>query len=247
MPDSPETPPPVAAAGPAATPRVNDTFVARFERWALPRMARRLPAWVTPDTLTVAALVGTGLTAAGYVLAGRSLLWLHVASLGYVLHWWGDSLDGTLARVRDIRREKYGFFVDHQADAISSAMIFIALGYGPLMRMDFALAILTGFLLMMNLVNMVEIARGVFKISFWGGGPTELRLVMIAVNTAIWAFGNPTRAFWGREWTAFDQFALAAIPFVFVLYLSSALRETLLIGRLDPRPPPGPNAEPPLR
>ena len=113
--------------------------------------------------------------------------------------------------------------------------------------MEFALGILTGFLLMMNLVNMVEIARGVFKISFWGGGPTELRLVMIGVNTLIWALGNPTRAFWGREWTAFDQFALIAIPFVFVLYLSSAWRETVIISKLDPRPEPGPNAHPPRR
>ena len=221
------------------TPRVNDILMGRFEQWALPRMAARMPAWVTPDTLTVLALVGTALTAAGYVLAGESLLWLHVASFGYVVHWFGDSLDGTLARVRDIRREKYGFFVDHQADAVSATAIFAALGLGPLMRIELSLAILVGFLLMMNLVNMVEIARGVFKISFWGGGPTELRLVMIGVNTAIWALGNPTRELWGGTWAAFDLFALGAIPFVFVLYLSSAARETRLIGRLDPRPEPG--------
>ena len=235
----PETPP---ADGPVATPRVNETFVARFEQWSLPRMARRMPAWVTPDTLTVLALVGTAMTAAGYLLAGRSLLWLHVASLGFVVHWFGDSLDGTLARVRDIRREKYGFFVDHQADAVSATIIFVGLGLGPLMRLEFALGILTGFLLMMNLVNMVEIARGVFKISFWGGGPTELRIVMIGVNTAIWALGNPTRTLWGAQWTAFDLFALVAVPFVYVLYLSSAARETLLISRLDPRPEPGESA-----
>lgn len=226
------------------TPRVNDIFLARFEAWALPRMAAAMPGWVTPDTLTVLALAGTAMTAAGYVLAGESLLWLHVASLGYVVHWFGDSLDGTLARVRDIRREKYGFFVDHQADAVSATAIFAALGLGPLMRLDFALGILVGFLLMMNLVNMVEIARGVFKISFWGGGPTELRLVMIAVNTGIWSLGNPTATLWGREWPAFDLFALAAIPFVFVLYLSSAARETVLISRLDPRPEPGGRPKP---
>ena len=228
----------------APTPRVNDIFLGRFEAWALPRMAAQMPAWVTPDTLTVLALVGTAMTAAGYVLAGESLLWLHVASLGYVVHWFGDSLDGTLARVRDIRREKYGFFVDHQADAVSATVIFAALGLGPLMRIELSLGILVGFLLMMNLVNMVEIARGVFKISFWGGGPTELRLVMIAVNTIIWALGNPTRELWGHTWAAFDLFALGAIPFVFVLYLSSAARETRLIGRLDPRPEPGARPNP---
>ena len=232
---------------PAATPRVNEIFLARFERWALPRMAAALPAWVTPDTLTLVALVGTAMTAAGYVLAGESLLWLHVSSLGFVVHWWGDSLDGTLARVRDIRREKYGFFVDHQADAISSTAIFVALGAGPLMRLPLALGILVGFLLMMNLVNMVEIARGVFKISFYGGGPTELRILMILVNTAIWALGNPTKTLWGEAWTAFDLFALIALPGMALLYLSSAIRETMIISKLDPRPEPGPNALPPRR
>ena len=234
----------VPSSGPVATPRVNDTFLARFEAWSLPRMAARMPPWVTPDTLTVLALVGTAVTAAGYVLADRSLLWLHIASLGFVVHWFGDSLDGTLARVRDIRREKYGFFVDHQADAISATAIFVALGLGPLMRLDFALGILIGFLLMMNLVNMVEIARGVFKISFWGGGPTELRIVMILVNTAIWALGNPTRELWGRPWTAFDLFGLVALPMVFVLYLTSAARETRLISKLDPRPESGEGTTP---
>jgi archaetidylinositol phosphate synthase len=228
---------------PVATPRVNESFLARFERWALPRMAAALPAWVTPDTLTLIALVGTAMTAAGYVLAGESLLWLHLSSIGFVVHWWGDSLDGTLARVRDIRREKYGFFVDHQADAISSTAIFVALGAGPLMRMPLALGILVGFLLMMNLVNMVEIARGVFKISFYGGGPTELRLVMIAAGTAVWAFGNPTTVLWGEAWTAFDLFGLVAVPGVTLLYLSSAARELFLIGRLDPRPEPGHGAD----
>ncbi|HEX8385368.1 MAG TPA: CDP-alcohol phosphatidyltransferase family protein [Rubricoccaceae bacterium] len=224
---------------PVVTPRVNEILLARFERWALPRMAARMPAWVTPDTLTFVALVGAGLTAAGYALAGDSLLWLHLASVGYVVHWWGDSLDGTLARVRDIRREKYGFFVDHQCDAISATAIFVALGAGPLMRMPIALGILVGFLLMTNLVSMVEIARGVFKISFYGGGPTELRLVMIAVNTAVWAFRNPTTVLWGEAWTAFDVFGLVAVPGLALLYLSSAARETALISRLDPRPTPG--------
>lgn len=226
-----------------ATPRVNETFVGRYEKPALIWMASRMPAWVTPDTLTLVALGGTALIAAGYLLAGQSLAWLFVASLGYVIHWFGDSTDGTLARVRDIRREKYGFFVNHQADAVSAAAIFIALGLGPLMRLELALGILIGFLLMMNLVSMVEIARGVFKISFWGGGPTELRLVMIGVNTAMWAVGNPTYVLWDQTWTAFDLFGLVAVPFVGVLYVSSAIRETLLIGKLDPPPPPGPNAQ----
>lgn len=224
---------------PIAKRRVNDILLARFERWVLPLMAQRLPRWMTPDTLTGIAIAGAFLSAFAYAWAGEDLAWLHVASLGLVVHWWGDSLDGTLARVRQIRRERYGFFVDHQCDAISAVAIFAGMGWGGLMRMELALGLAVGFLLMMNLVNMVTIARDVFKISFAGGGPTELRLIMIAVNTAVWALGPRTVELWGEAWTPFDVFALVAVPGLLVLYLAFSFREMRVIAELDPPPPPG--------
>lgn len=246
----PSVPPPVAppseaAPKPVAKQRVNDIFLARFERWALPRMARRLPAWVTPDTLTAIAIGGGFLTAASYFLAAQNLNWLWIASLGLVIHWWGDSLDGTLARVREIRRERYGFFIDHQCDAISATAIFAGLGLGGLMRIELALGMAVGFLLMMNLVNMVTIARDVFKISFAGGGPTELRVIMIAVNTAVWALGPWTLSLWGQAWTPLDLFGLVAVPGLLALYLFYSISETRLIGKLDPPPAPGQDGLPP--
>ena len=233
--------PPAEAAEkrPVAKRRINDILLGRFERWALPAMAQRLPGWFTPDTLTGIAILGAFATAAAYYLAAENLAWLHLASFGLVVHWWGDSLDGTLARVRQIRRERYGFFVDHQCDAISAVTIFAGMGLGGLMRIELALGMAVGFLLMMNLVNMVTIARDVFKISFLGGGPTELRIIVIAVNTAVWALGPWTASFWGETWTPFDLFGLVAVPGLLGLYLLSSLRETRIIARLDPPPPPG--------
>ena len=235
----PPSVPPEVAPPPVAKRRVNDIALARFERWALPRMAERLPAWVTPDVLTAIAIAGAFLTGAAYFLAGQSLNWLWAASAGLVIHWWGDSLDGTLARVRQIRRERYGFFIDHQCDAISAVAIFAGLGLGDLMRLEFALGMAVGFLLMMNLVTMVTIARDVFKISFAGGGPTELRLLLILVNTIVWAVGPWTASFWGQEWTLLDLFGMGGTAGLLLLYLFFAFRETLLIGRLDPPPVPG--------
>ena len=240
----PTVPPPAAsspepAPRPVAKRRVNDIALARFERWALPAMARRLPGWVTPDVLTGVAIAGAFLTGAAYFLAGQSPNWLWAASFGLVVHWWGDSLDGTLARVRQIRRERYGFFIDHQCDAISALAIFGGLGLGDLMRLELALGMAVGFLLMMNLVTMVTIARDVFKISFAGGGPTELRLVLIGVNTAVWALGPWTISFWGLEWKPFDLFGLVGAGGLLALYLFYAARETRLIGKLDPPPAPG--------
>ena len=221
----------------AGKERVNDTFVARMERWALPRMAGALPAWVTPDTLTLVGLVGALLTATGYYFAGtHDAGWLWLASLGFVVHWWGDSLDGTLARVRDIRRERYGYFVDQMADVIAVLFIFGGLGLGGVMRPLLAMGMATGYLLLFNLVNMVALARGVYKISFAGGGPTELRLMLIAVNTIAWALAPRTFAFWGQMWTPFEVFALIAIPGLALLFFGSALKEWRLLAALDPPP-----------
>lgn len=230
---------PEAGPKPVAKRRINDIALGRFERWALPKMAARLPRWVTPDGLTGLALAGAVLSSVAYTLAGDALWWLHVASFGLVVHWWGDSLDGTLARVRQIRRERYGFFVDHQADAVSAVLLTLGLGLGTLMRLEIALLICIGVLLLMLLVNMVTIARDVFKISFGSVGPTELRLAAIVFNTIVWALGPTTVVWLGVDWTPFDLVGLFAIAILFAIWIATTIRETLLIGRLDPTPPPG--------
>ena len=227
-----------------AARRVNDILLGRFERWALPRMAAALPAWVTPDGLTALAIGGALVSAVAYALAGEDPAWLWVASFGLVVHWWGDSLDGTVARVRQIRRERYGFFVDHQCDAVSAVALTVGMGAGSLMRMDVALAVGVGVLMLMLLVNMVTIARGVFKISFSGIGPTELRLAAIAVNTAVWAVGLRSYTVAGQVWTLFDVIGIAAVVLLGGFYLVSTVRETRRIGRLDPTPPPGRDGQP---
>ena len=227
-----------------AKPRVNQIALARFERWALPRMAARLPGWVTPDTLTVIGLLGAVLVAASYGLTRYGLGWLHLASLGYVIHWWGDSLDGTLARVRRIQRERYGFFVDHQSDAISAVLFFGGLGASPLMRLDVALALLVGYYLMMILVDHVTIARGVFKISFAGLGPTEGRLLLITAGTVVWALGNPTFVVAGTPLTLFDVMGLVGAAALGGFYVVNGLIERHRMALLDPPRPAQPEASP---
>ena len=224
---------------PKAKRRVNDIALARFERWALPRMAERMPAWVTPDTLTLAAFGGAVLAFVGYAFAGANLALLHLASFGLALHWWGDSLDGTLARVRQIRRERYGFYVDHICDVASVALLFGGLGAGPLMRLDLALGLGAVVLMLFNLVNLVTISRDVFKISFAGVGPTEGRLAIIVANTGLWLAGNPPVTVGGWEMTVFDACAVVAIVGLLGLWAVMAVREGVTIARLDPRPAPG--------
>ncbi|MDX1531142.1 MAG: CDP-alcohol phosphatidyltransferase family protein [Rhodothermales bacterium] len=221
-----------------AKERVNRIALARFEQWALPRMARRLPPWMTPDTLTVIGLVAAAVIGVSYVLTAYSLWWLWVASLGFVVHWWGDSLDGTLARVRDIRRERYGFYVDHQSDAISAFAIFVGLGCSPLMELPIALFMLVGYYLMMILVSLVTIARDVFKISFGGVGPTEARLGMIGANTLVFLLGNPTVAVAGWELTLFSLVGVLGSVLLVGYYVFFSLSERAKLAVLDPPPKP---------
>jgi archaetidylinositol phosphate synthase len=202
-------------------------------------MARRLPAWVTPDTLTLVGVAAAVLIGVSYVLTAYSLAWLWAASLGFVVHWWGDSLDGTLARVRDIRRERYGFYVDHQCDALSALLIFTGLGLSPLMPLPVALFLLIGYYLMMILVNLVTIARDVFKISFGGVGPTEARLFMIAANTAVFFSNNASFAVVGYEVTLFTAVGIVGAAGLFGSYAVFSLIERGTLARLDPPPRPG--------
>jgi phosphatidylglycerophosphate synthase len=225
-----------------AKERVNRTAVARFEQWALPRMARRLPDSVTPDTLTVIGLIAAAVIGVSYYLTQFSLGWLWLASAGFVVHWWGDSLDGTLARVRNIRRERYGFYVDHQSDAVSTFLIFIGLGLSPLMELSIALFLVVGYYLMMILVSLVTISRDVFKISFGGLGPTESRLAMIGANTLVFFLGNPTLTVAGYESTLFNLIGIAGTVLLVGTYVIVGLKERATLAELDP-PPHRPPAE----
>ena len=223
----------------AAKERVNKIALARFEQWALPRMARRLPGWMTPDKLTIIGLISAVVIAASYYLTHYHLGWLWLASFGFVVHWWGDSLDGTLARVRDIRRERYGFYVDHQSDAVSTLVIFLGLGFSPLMELPIALFLIIGYFLMMILVNLVTIARDVFKISFGGFGPTESRIAMIAANTLVFFLDNPLVSVAGYDLRLFSLIGIAGSAILIGTYIVTSLKERALLAKLDPTPTHG--------
>jgi phosphatidylglycerophosphate synthase len=237
--EAPATHRPAETSGPAKAGyvvkrRINDIALGRFERWVLPRMARALPHWVAPDHLTWLAAGAAIMGAGAYVATWYSLDWLWAANAALALHWWGDSLDGTLARVRNIPRERYGFYVDHQCDAISAVALFVGLGASPLMEFEIALGMLVALFLVMLLVGFVTIARDVFKISFAGLGPTEARIYLVACNLAVWALANPSFGVLGWQLTLFDVLGLAGIAGLGVVYVAASLRERAKLARIDP-------------
>ena len=162
--------------------RQAEFITTRFERWFLPRAAARLPRWVLPDHLTVLGLLAaTGIMAA-YLAANRNPAWLWAANLLLVVHWFGDSLDGTLARVRRIQRPRYGFYLDHICDAYSTSVIGIGMGLSPYMLLAVALALVAGYLVLSINVYLETYVFGKFRYGYGIVGPTEARIVLLGLN-----------------------------------------------------------------
>jgi phosphatidylglycerophosphate synthase len=198
-------------------PREARFLLAPFERRVLPWLARRLPAWVLPDHLTALGVVAAFGIAAAYVLSNQDPAWLWTASGLLVVHWFGDSLDGTLARERKIERPRYGYYLDHLTDAVATALIVPGLGLSPYMLLTTGLAIVVVYLVLSINVYLETFAFGVFRLGYSRFGPTEARLALIGLN-AVLALGaglDFTLAHTG--FTAFDVFGLAAVAAMAVM------------------------------
>ena len=154
---------------------------ARVLEW----IAKRLPSRVKPDHLTALGVLASIGIAAAYVLSNGDRMWLWAASALLVVHWLGDSLDGTLARVRRSERPRYGYYLDHLVDAFATAAIGIGLGLSPYMLLAVGLAIVVAYLILSINTYLETHAFGVFTLGYGRFGPTEARLMLIAVNTAL--------------------------------------------------------------
>jgi archaetidylinositol phosphate synthase len=204
--------------------RVNDILLGPLERPALHWLAAHMPAWMTPDILTVIGLGGSVVIFASYVLTNVHPAFLWLASLGFVINWFGDSLDGTVARYRKIERPKYGFFVDHTIDALSELLVVLGLGLTPFIRFDVAAVALIAYLMVSVLVYVRTYVEGVFQISYGKLGPTEVRAILILVNTFLFFFANPALNLWVIRTTVFDLVIGALAVILFVIFGTTAFR-----------------------
>jgi len=173
----------------SAVQRINDSVLGPLERPALAWLVRRLPPKVVPDHLTAFGVFGALLTATGFVLSCRSLTWLWLASLGLIINWLGDSLDGNLARLRHIERPRYGFFIDHTSDLFCQSLTFIALGLSPLAHFGMACLGLITFLMAFVYTLIAAQTRATMRITYFYFGPTEIRALLLLGNLLTLAFG----------------------------------------------------------
>lgn len=213
--------------------RVIDTLTGPFEKRYLPKMAAALPQWVTPDLLTLLGLVAAVLIAVGYVLTHLSPWWLALVNFALVLHWYADSQDGTLARVRKIERERYGYFVDHVCDAVTAFLACLGLGASPYMDMRVAMFVAIGFFMMNIYVHAATYAKGEFKISFGKLGPTEVRILVFIINLIV-PFWNPVLcSFRGAPVRALDMGGIAVGIIFLVIFTVCSARDAKQLDSLD--------------
>jgi phosphatidylglycerophosphate synthase len=206
----------------------------RFLRW----LAARLPRWILPDDMTALGVVAALAVAVAYQLSNDGNGWLWAASGLLVLQWVGDSLDGTLARVRGIERPTYGYYLDHLVDAIATAAIGIGLGLSPFMLLSVGTLIVVAYLILSINVYLESFAFNRFSIGYGKIGPTEIRLILIALNTvlALDLIGLDFHLA-GLDVTVFDLVGLAIAATMIVLLLGRSFRNLRELARREPAAP----------
>ena len=165
--------------------RVQRSLVARAEKRALVWMAERTPGAITSDHLTLLGLGAQVMAGVSYALARANRYWLLAGIFFLALNWLGDSLDGTLARVRQKQRPRYGFYVDHILDSFGAVALMGGLALSGYMHPYLAIGLLVGFLLLSIQSYLATYALGEFRLSFWSFGPTELRILLAVGNLAL--------------------------------------------------------------
>jgi archaetidylinositol phosphate synthase len=214
--------------------RMTESLLGGIERPLLLKLARAMPAWVASDMLTVLGIVGAALTCAGYILCNLHVGFVFLASSGLIINWFGDSLDGTLARVRRIERPRYGFLVDHSSDLASQLLIGLGMGMSPFVNFDVACIILIVYLAFSAFTYMKTIVSGEFQISFGGIGPTEVRFALIAGNTfMLWYTPKALVTLW-EPMSAVDLLVLGVVAVEALVLAFSVLGEVRRIRQSEP-------------
>jgi archaetidylinositol phosphate synthase len=215
-------------------PRKKQFVLARVETRVLTCIAQRLPAWIKPDHMTALGVLAAFGIAGAYLLSNGDKTWLWAASALLVVHWLGDSLDGTLARVRKIERPKYGYYLDHLVDALATAVIGLGLGLSPYMLLAVGLVIVIAYLILSINTYLETHAFGVFALGYGGIGPTEVRLVLIGLNTLLALGVGLGFSVGDLGLTVFDLIGLGIAGVMITALIARAARNLRRLAELEP-------------
>jgi archaetidylinositol phosphate synthase len=214
--------------------REHRSLLAAAEKRLLVSIARRLPARIHSDHLTGVALAAMAVAGAGYTLARWDVRAIWIVVFALALNWFGDSLDGTVARVRGAERPRYGFYVDHVLDIVGITLLMAGLAASGFMTPLIALSVLVGYLLVSGEVFLATAVRGVFKMSSFGVGPTELRILLAIGTIALLRDPHVDLGTLGRM-RLFDVGGLITVAGMGVTLLVAVVQNATALARLEPR------------
>ncbi|HMO76284.1 MAG TPA: CDP-alcohol phosphatidyltransferase family protein [Sphingopyxis sp.] len=209
--------------------RIQQNILARGERRVLDWLCAHLPRWVTPDQLTTLGFLGAVMVAMGYMLSWVDPAWLALSIIGFVVNWFGDSLDGSLARWRRIERPRYGYFVDHSVDGLAIFLMVGSIGLSPYVRFDVALIAVVGYLLLAIHSFLAAKVMGEFRLSYMAGGPTELRLMLIAMTALMPVVGGADVG--STNFSPFDIFGLGIASILVTLFVTQSFATARQLAR----------------
>jgi phosphatidylglycerophosphate synthase len=210
------------------------SMLAAVEKKTLVWLARRMPPWVNSDHLTLLGFLAMFCAGLGYWAASWDRRALIAVIAALAVNWFGDSLDGTLARVRNRLRPRYGFYVDHITDAIGTFFLMGGLALSSYMSPYIALGLMIAYFLLSIEVYLTTYTVGSFHLSFWSFGPTELRLLLCIGNIAL--FFRPVVKLLGREFLLFDVGGAIGIAGMALMLIWSAVRHTRMLYRAERLP-----------
>jgi archaetidylinositol phosphate synthase len=200
--------------------RSHTSILAAAEKRALIAIAQRLPAWVNSDHLTGLGFVALLAAGASYAFASVHAVGLLLVIPCLMLNWFGDSLDGTLARVRDCQRPRYGFYVDHILDAIGMSVLMAGMAFSGYISPVVAAVFLIVYLLLSIEIYLATYTIGTFHLSYWSFGPTELRILLIVGN--LFALRRADAVIAGHSFLLFDiGFTIGACALAIILVQAS--------------------------
>lgn len=221
--------------------RIQTSILSASEKKVLVWLAERMPSWVTSDMLTFVGFLGALVMATGYALSNLNIHWLWLACLGLFINWFGDSLDGSLARVRNTQRKTYGFFIDHNVDVINETIMFIGVGCSPMVNMSFAMLALVGYFMLSIYVYIDCHLKGEMRLTYGGLGPTEFRIILALINIIFMYV--PWLRLWKKDVVLFhnnfsvglfDYITVAIALLLFVFYIVSFFRDAKYYSTIDP-------------
>ena len=221
--------------------RIQTSILNPYEKKVLAYLGGKMPSWVTSDMLTAVGFIGALIIATGYALSNLNLNWLWLSSFGFLVNWFGDSLDGTIARIRNTQRKTYGFFIDHNVDVINETIMFVGVGLSPIVNLTFMMAVLVSYLMLSVYVYIDCHLKGEMRLTYGGLGPTEFRLIAILLNAVFALF--PALNQWKRHIVLFhnefdfgimDGIAIVLAAIIFTFYIVSFFKDLKYYSRIDP-------------